>query len=156
MILTKKLVICLLGFGLLNACSSTTEKEMEEKIANEPGVAAPGGMAMQSENIIKESTKLSETQKSQLLGLHQKTQEQMTKIRMELSKVKGTFFKTLTTAGTKNKDLDMMKKKMTDLHGQKLTVMLKSLDEAKTILGDVNDEKIFESFMYEDTHHSVR
>lgn len=148
-----------ISLGLLAGCTSTEEKALNEQIAKEPGVYTANGLAERSEQIIKESSSLNEEQKQQLLNLHDKTRAEMAKIRFQMGKLKGTFFKTLVASNKskKNKEIEMVKKKMTQLHNQKLSLMLGSLEEAKGILGDVQDEKIYETFMYEESpHHPVK
>ena len=151
-----KLTTLIIAMGFMTACTSTTEKDVNEKVAKEPGVYTTGGVAERSHNIINQSAKLTMKQKQQLLTLHEKTRGEMAKIRFQMGKLKGTFFKTLIDYGPRNKEINILKKKMAKLHGQKLNVMLDSLEEAKSILGDLKDEKIYETFMYEEAPKTMR
>ena len=149
-IIMKKIVLVILLIGLMTACASKTEKNVNEKVAKEPGVYTSTGVVERSHQIINESASLSMKQKKELLTLHEKTRGEMAKIRFQMGKLKGLFFKTLIRFGPDHKEINILKKKMAKLHGQKLDVMLESLEEAKGILGKLRDEKIYETFMYEE------
>jgi len=151
-----KYLILFLSLGSIVACSGTAEKEVEMKVAAEKGVGANETISNQSTEIIKNSTKITEEQKTKLLTLHDKTRTEVAKIKMEMGKLKGAFFKTLVSDKKNNAEINVMKKKMTTLHGKQLELMLKSLDEAKVILGDVNEPDLFETFMFEESPHSIR
>lgn len=81
------------------------------------------------------SPELTEKERKALLDIHTETLQESAGIRADIGRYKSVLFRLLVTGKPQEKEIEEVKKKITDLYLQRLTIMMKALDKAKFVLG---------------------
>lgn len=130
-----------LGLSLLIAACGSTQGErkeeavMDKKIEATPAPVAPGDLAARGHEAFLKTPGLTDAQRIKLSEVMGKTYAQAEKIKMEIGKSKLVLFKTITSPDYNQKDVNILKKKISKLDKDRLELMFKSLDEVQKIIG---------------------
>lgn len=112
------------------------EDEVEKSVSRQPSRSFHGGVAMEGYAAIDESKKLPEERKRKLRELERRVASQTFAIQDEMSKVKGALFETLSAEKYEPAKLDLLKARLLRLNERKIDIMMKALEEAKSILSE--------------------
>ena len=120
----------------ISACTTSPEqKSIESQIEKEPRTFSQQQMVAKGHSILLNHPDMTEEQRRKMKRVYAETMAKSQKIRMEMSKVKGVFFKQLFKSTRNDKELRILRKKLIDLNEKKMDVMFDALYEAQTILG---------------------
>ncbi|MBC7538732.1 MAG: hypothetical protein H7281_07925 [Bacteriovorax sp.] len=131
--------ILILSLSLLliaTACSSKkTRTEVNQEIAQAPAAKSESELYLIETNILMNSDKLTEEQKSKLSSLIQKMRAQNLAINNEIMKTKAVLFQTLVDKEDGKLKLGVLENQLIKLNRQKVRYSLSGYREAKNIVG---------------------
>lgn len=123
------------GIGLVGCGSTPTEQKVEKEVQATPAPKQAGDLASEGHQAFLNAPNLTEAQKIKLSEVMKTTYAEAIKIKEEIGKSKLVLFKTITSPDYKQKEVDVIKKKITKLDQKRLEIMFKSLDDVQKIIG---------------------
>jgi hypothetical protein len=116
------------------ASKTSSEKVVEKKIetTKAPG---PGDLASLGHDAFLNAPGLTEAQKIKLSQIMKDTYGEATKVKTEIGKAKLVLFETITSPDYRQKDVDVLKKKIVQLDKKRMDLMFASLDEVQKVIG---------------------
>lgn len=133
----KKIIVTLLLPGLwmgLSACATQAEKQVDAQAAEQSAIQSPNQAAYSGRFAVRVSEKLSGDQKVKFLEIMDQTQAKVNDIRAQEGQLKAAMFQSLSEGNFNDSEMNVFKKKLKKLEGQKLDLMFSSLDDVRKLL----------------------
>ena len=147
----SKMYLCLFLASFLAGCSTAQEKKLEKEIAQTANVSSVEQERNDVRLIIQSSTHLSDKQKTEMITLHDKTQEKMIAINQESLKLSEILAKEYSQTNCSQNEIEAVKKRMVTNSKKRLDIIFHSMQKADSILGHdelSNRGQVIDSFYY--------
>lgn len=131
----KNILVTVLFAMALSSCATEAEKKVEQKLNQEAPVANTQELRKSATMAIETTPGLTDQQRSQLKSLSEKTRAQMDQYRAESLKAQGLLVKEVLSEKSSNTEISVLKKKIKEIENNRLTLLFKTVDEAKNVLG---------------------
>ncbi|MFZ3230210.1 MAG: hypothetical protein WA160_08395 [Pseudobdellovibrio sp.] len=153
--LIKAVGILVVALVLQNCATSSTEKSINEKLANEPVVMDAKKLAEEEAMTISSAKNLTAEQKNKLDELRISAREKANKLEGESLKLRELLLKSLIAENYDRKkdfEVKIIKNKMRKLSRERLNLTLETVEKAQQILGHQarNNEIMMEHFLERD------
>jgi hypothetical protein len=127
--------VLLLGALMGQGCAhSEIDKQLDEKLANEPYVA-PGQVSAEATDVINKAPDLSSDQRQKLLSLRASMDGQLKTIKEQDRKLRSLLIKELVSPYRNQDEVNTIKNRIKNNESQKVSILFNSIDKADTILG---------------------
>jgi PBP1b-binding outer membrane lipoprotein LpoB len=124
----------------VSACTTEQKKaEMDQTVKAQPTANSPEQIAQRAAESFANAPGLTADQKQKLMGIYAKTYGEATAIRTELGQSKSLLFKLVADSKTKSSEVNLLKKKITNLDQKRLALMFQALDEVQAVVGYGSD-----------------
>lgn len=140
--------IAIILLTLTSACATQTKKEIDSEVRQTPTPKSMVQAIQKFKTSIENSQTLSSQQKLEILELQEKTYIQTKSIKNKIKKLKVVLFENLMSTNYDPKKMDIISAKIKKLNKDKINLMLKSLADAKEILGKNKTNSAFEDIWY--------
>lgn len=132
---TNGMAALALAGALLQGCATgAVDKRIDQKLAQEPATSQ-GELGEKASVLIQEQQDLTADQKSRLLALQKATQERMTGLTQEASKLRALLIQDVLAPGYDAKEIRGVKKRIEKVERARLATMFEAVDRAVAILG---------------------
>jgi uncharacterized membrane protein len=120
---------------ILGGCASTqTEKQLDEKISQEPALNQ-ADLAKETKTQIDTATGITENQRTQLTELRRATNRQTKEISEESLKLRSVLVKELISPNYDADMVSLIEKKLRKLEDKRLSVIFNAVEKVNDILG---------------------
>lgn len=136
----KKLILCnSLVAGLLaltfQACTTTTQKEIDAKVKAEPAVVHRKDLIAEGEMLIEKSPNLTDAQRTKLRQLWHDSKAQSDDLVTKSLQLRAVLIKDLVATPYDDREVNVVKTKLSKVEQDRLAVFLKGVRETNRILG---------------------
>lgn len=136
-------ILLIAGLGLPGCSSSQKQQEasLEEQVQAQPEANTPEAIHARVVEAFDQAPGLTNEQKGQLSAIYNRTFSEAMMIRKEIGQSKSLMFELLATKDYRSKDVELLKKKITQLDQKRLNLMFKSLDDVQKVVGYGKDKE---------------
>ena len=121
--------------ALFQACSTTTQKAVDAKVAQEPPQIKRADLIAEGENLIDKSPDLSEDQKNKLRDLWAKSRKQSDDLIKSSLQLRAVLVKDIVATPYNDREVNVVKQKIAKVEQDRLSVFFKGVRETNRILG---------------------
>lgn len=147
----NKIIFAILVFGLLGCSNQELNSKIDRDVASEKSVEKGAPTSEAIVDIINESTSLTTLQKERILALQGRMSAYLQAKQEEMGRLKLTFMRSILNRNTSSQEIALLRRRIIDLNHDKMTKILKGMEEAKEILGlvTIRDERIYRAFVFD-------
>jgi hypothetical protein len=127
-------VLMLSTLGSQGCAHSDMDKQLDEKLANEPYIA-PGQVSAEATEIINRAPDLSSDQRQKLLSLRASMDAQLKEMKEQDRKLRSLLIKELVSPYRDQDEVNTIKNRIENNENKKVSILFNSIDKADTILG---------------------
>jgi Spy/CpxP family protein refolding chaperone len=133
-------VLVLVGgmFLLVQGCASanrTAEENLNQKLASETPVTSLKDLRKETNQVLANTTGLTPDQKDRLAALRTETDQAVDANREMSRKLRSILVKDLVAQNYDEKEVSLIKRKLSTLESDRIEITFKAVDQANTILG---------------------
>jgi sugar-specific transcriptional regulator TrmB len=131
--------LLLLQSAILVSCSSPTHN-VDEDLKKEPTPNGRKELGESASRLIDEAQNITSDQKARLYQLQARIRNELDVAQGESLKVRSLIVKNLISPDYQERKNRELKRRLRELEGQRLTILLNAVDDANRILGNTNQK----------------
>ncbi len=128
--------------GFISGCASTSEKKVSQEVSDQKQIESPNQAVASGRFAIKQSTRLTELEKTRFFEVMDRTQASVAEIKKKEGQLMAALFQSLAERKYDPREIHVYRTKLRKLEDEKLNLMFTSLEEIRHLFGKEQQENL--------------